>query len=226
MADSPLLLAAELLLIGLALAASLLVRPWRMVDWRAPGPSLGTPLLAALVVLPWLWSWPGLIDLPPGLRWSGAPLAVLLLGWPLAVPVLTVAGLSTMVTTGASLSQAAGITLSSGLLPATAVLVMGRGVRLAFGQHPVAYLIGRAFAVPMLALLACSTLASQLPGHVPAFVVGPQMQALATLLLALGEASWTSAIVALCVALRPQWLATWTDTRQPGHRRAVRAPKA
>ena len=226
MDDSPLLLIAQLLLIGMALAAALLVRPWRLIDWRAPGPSLATPLLAALVVLPWLWSWPGLIDLPVGLRWSCAPLAVLLLGWPLAVPVLTLAGVSTMVTTDATFTQAVALTFTSGLLPATGTLVLGHAVRRAFGQHPVAYLIGRAFAVPMLVLVACATLAAQLPGHVPAFVVGPEMQFVATVLLALGEASWTSAIVAMGVAFRPQWLATWSDARDLRAARPVRAPRA
>ena len=82
-------------LIAVALAMSLWLRPWRMLSRQAlekDGPSepspLVTPLLATLVILPWLWALPVLHAMPLQLQWSGACLAVLLLGWPLAVPVL------------------------------------------------------------------------------------------------------------------------------------------
>ena len=69
-----------LTVLGLALA----LRPWRLL---AGATRLG-PLLATLVILPWLWALPVLHAMPLQLQWSGACLAVLLLGWPLAVPVL------------------------------------------------------------------------------------------------------------------------------------------
>ena len=85
----------ETVLLLLAGAASLAVRPWRLLaPYGGQLPPLVTPFLACLTVLPWLWSWPGLAALPLPLHWSGAPLVVLLVGWPLAVPVITVAGLS------------------------------------------------------------------------------------------------------------------------------------
>ena len=199
--------AIEAILLVLAWAAVLLVRPWRLLrpyEGRVP---LATPFLACLTVLPWLWSWPGLAALPFPLHWSAAPLAVLLLGWPLAIPVLTVAGASTMMTAGASLAHALELTVWSGVLPATLTLLLGHGVRKAFGPHPVAYLLGRAFAVPMLALGSCA-LVGALTGHALAGTTG-ELQRVAIALLAIGEGSWTCALVTLLVASRPQWLATW-----------------
>src|SRR5690606_35576563 len=121
--------AAHLLLLALAWAAALLVRPWRLLQPRQGQVPLATPLLACLVVLPWLWAWPGLAALPVPLHWSGAPLVLLLVGWPLAVAVFTVAGLSTLFTTGATLDAALSLTVWSGLLPATLVLALGHVVR-------------------------------------------------------------------------------------------------
>ena len=195
--------ATALALIVPALAAALVVRPWRLLqDGR-----LASPLLALLTLLPWLWAYPGLAALHLPLRWSGAPLAVLLVGWPLAVPVLVFAGLTTMLTTGASLAQALAWTAWCGILPATAVLLLGYAVRRAFGLNPVAYLLGRAFFVPFVALLACG-LGAAVTAHAR---VSTDMEAVAALLLAMGEAAWTCAIASLLVAFRPQWLATWSD---------------
>jgi len=85
----------EACLIAVALVMSLWLRPWRMLSRQAlekDGPSepspLVTPLLATLVVLPWLWALPTLHRMPLQLQWSGACLVVLMLGWPLAIPAL------------------------------------------------------------------------------------------------------------------------------------------
>lgn len=215
-------LAVETILLALAWAAVLAVRPWRLLRPFNGQVPLATPLLASLVVVPWLWSWPGLTALSLPLHWSAAPLVVLMLGWPLAIPVLTFAGLSTMVTNGASLGEAMTLTVWSGVLPATLVLALGYGVRKAFGHHPVAYMVGRAFFVPMLALASCG-LAAALMSHELVGATGG-LQRVAVALLAMGEASWTCAIVSLMVAYRPQWLATWSDHAYLG--RAVRAKPA
>jgi uncharacterized membrane protein len=44
-------------------------------------------------------------------------------------------------------------------------------------------------------------------------LTGPtgELQLVAILLLAMGEASWSCAVASLLVAYRPQWLATWSD---------------
>lgn len=218
-------IALEAVLLALAWAASLAVRPWRLLA-RYDGqlPPLVTPFLACLTVLPWLWSFPGLAALPLPLHWSGAPLVVLLLGWPLAVPVITLAGLSTMVTGGATLGHALAVTTWSGLVPATLVLLLGYAVRRGFGSQPGAYMLGRAFLVPMVTLAGCGFTAAVFTHGLQ----GPtaDLQRVAVFLLAMGEASWTCAIVSLLVAYRPQWLATWSDTlylRRPARQR-VRAP--
>ena len=156
---------AEALLLALAWAAALLVHPWRLLRPHGGQVPLATPFLAALSIVPWLWAWPGLAALPLPLHWSGAPLVVLLVGWPLAIPILTLAGLSTMLTTGASLPHALSLIAWSGVLPATLMLVLGHAVRKAFGPNPVAYMLGRAFIVPMVALAGCNLAAAMLgPG--------------------------------------------------------------
>jgi uncharacterized membrane protein len=214
----------EILLLAVAWAATLTVRPWRQLR-RHDGhpPPLATPFLACVTILPWLWSFPGLAALPLPLHWSGAPLVALLVGWPLTIPVVTLAGLSTMLTTGATLGHAITLTVWSGVLPATLVLLLGHGVRKAFGANPVAYMVGRAFLVPMVTLAACGFSAALLGDGLN----GPtaQLQRIAIALLAMGEASWSCALVSLLVAYRPQWLATWSDPmylRRPARQR-VRA---
>ena len=213
--------ALHVLLLALAWAASLVVRPWRLLQPHHGQVPLATPLLACLALLPWLWAWPGVLALPVPLHWSGAPLVTLLLGWPLAVPVLTLAGLSTMLTADATLASALSLTVWSGLVPATLVLVLGHAVRRAFGANPVAYLLGRAFFVPMLVLAGCG-LATVLLGQ---GFAGPQgeLQRIAIALMAMGEASWSCAIVSLLVACRPQWLATWSDEMALGRPARARA---
>lgn len=213
--------AVEAALLVLAWAAVLAVRPWRQLRPHEGEVPLATPLLASLAVVPWLWSWPGLTALSLPLHWSAAPLVVLMLGWPLAIPVLTIAGLSTLVTTDASPLQALSLTVWSGVLPATLVLVLGYGVRKAFGHHPVAYMVGRAFFVPMIALGACGLAAALLSHGLVGSTGG--LQRVAVALLAMGEASWTCAIASLLVAYRPQWLATWSDAAYLGRPARVKS---
>lgn len=212
-------------LLALAWLATLAVGPWRLLRPHHGQVPLATPFLACLTLLPWLWAWPGLAALPVPLHWSGAPLAVLLVGWPLAIPLLTVAGLSTMVTTDASLTEAVSLTVWSGVLPATLVLALGHGVRRALGANPVAYMLGRAFLVPMLTLGSCG-LAASLLGHGLVSGTPGELQRIAIALLAMGEASWTCAVASLLVAWRPQWLATWSENLYLGRpaRARLRAP--
>ena len=203
-------IAAELALLALALAAALVVRPWRLLGSSELHPGLATPSLAALTIIPWLWAWPFSAALPVPLQWSGAALAVLVLGWPLAIPVLVIAGIGTVAIAGASWSVALSATLWSGVLPATVVLLFGHAVRRVWGTHPAVYLLGRAFAVPLVALFVCDLVAATGGGQSFASE-DRQMRVLAAFLLAMGEASWTCAIASILVACRPQWLATWSD---------------
>jgi uncharacterized membrane protein len=213
--------AAQLVLLASALAAAMVVRPWRLLHASESQSGLATPLLAMLTILPWLWAWPASAAMPVPLRWSGAALAVLMLGWPLAVPVLAFAGLSTILTAGLSWDEALSITVWSGVLPATAVLLFGQAVRTAFGTHPAVYLLGRAFAVPLVALFVC-TVGAAVAGQGFAAEDG-EMQVVAAFLLALGETTWTCGVASILVAWRPQWLATWSDTLYLGPRRPARS---
>jgi uncharacterized membrane protein len=208
---------AEMLLLAAALAASLVVRPWRMLRGADSGSGLATPLLAALTLLPWLWAWPSSAAMPIPIQWSGAALAVLMLGWPLAVPVLVAAGISTVFTTGASWPVALSTIVWSGLLPATIVLLLGYAMRRVFGTHPAVYLLGRAFAVPLLALFGCA-LAGAMTGGTFAGE-DREMQVVAAFLMAMAETTWTCAVASILVAWRPQWLATWSDALYLGPRR-------
>lgn len=205
-----------IVVLGLAWAAAVAVRPWRQLRPREGQVPLATPLLASLTVVPWLWAWPGLAALPLPLHWSAAPLLVLLLGWPLAIAVLTFAGLSTMLTVDATFAHALSLTVWTGVLPATSVLALGHAVRKALGPHPVAYMLGRAFLVPMVALGGCAMLAVGC-GH--AMSGAPRsLECVAIALMAMGEASWTCGVASLLIAWRPQWLATWSDTLYLGRR--------
>lgn len=192
----------EVPLVLLALAAALAAQPWRLLAPRrplasqAPKPSaLWTPLLATLVLLPWLWALPTLHRMPLQLQWSGACLVLLMLGWPLAVPVLCAVG---------ALAWA----LSPGL-GAEAALLWGAGLRRWLGPHVFVYLFGRGF----LGTVACGFTASMLAaaaGH-PLPGVHTELSTIARWLMAWGDAVVTGMLSAIFVAYRPQWLATWSD---------------
>lgn len=210
---------AQLILVVVALAMAFDLRPWRMLRGSGPGSALATPLLAALALLPWLWSFPSEVALPIALQWSGAPLLVLVLGWPLAIPVLACAGLVTVAATGASWPDAVSSILWLGALPATAVLLLGGAARRTLGAHPATYLLVRGFAVPLLALLACRMAQALAEGRFAAADDEPLL--VAVLLLSMSEAATTCALVSILVAVRPRWLATWSEALYLGGRQAA-----
>lgn len=195
----------EPLLAGLCLAAALWLRPWRMLR----NADLQTPLLATLAVLPLLWALPYWHAMPLQLHWSGACLVLLCLGWPLAVPVLSLVGAITWLITPITGGEALGLLVWQGLVPATLALGLGGLLRRLAPHHLFVYLLGRAFGVTVLALFAASLL-SDLAGHtLPG--VGTELAWVARWLMAWGDAITTGMIVSIFVAFRPQWLATWSD---------------
>lgn len=199
------MLAVQLAVVLLALALALALRPWRLLA----GGRLLTPLLASLVVLPWLWALPSLHAMPLQLQWSGACLVLLMLGWPLAVPVLCLVAVIATVIAGAGWVEAVAMAAWVGVLPATLGLAIGAAVRRVLGTHPFVYVLGRAFAGSVLSLFAASVLrqwsGEALPG------VGPNLSLVAHWLTAWGDAFVTGMLAAIFVAFRPQWLATWSD---------------
>lgn len=202
----------------IALAAALAARPWRMLASRPPlaherygTPSpLWTPLLAALVLLPWMWALPTLHAMPLQLQWSGACLVVLMLGWPLAIPVLMAVGISAgLLSPSLAWADALGAITWLGVVPATLALALGAALRRFTGTKPFVYVLGRAFLGTVVCVFLAGVL-SQWSGHaLPG--VGGELSLVARWLMAWGDGFVTGMLAAIFVAFKPEWLATWSD---------------
>lgn len=207
----------EACLIAVALAMSLWLRPWRMLSRQAlekDGPSepspLVTPLLATLVVLPWLWALPTLHRMPLQLQWSGACLVVLMLGWPLAIPALVaVGGIAAVLSPSLDWADAVGTIAWQGVVPATLALALGAVIRRLIGTQPFVYVLGRAFLGTAVCLFLANVL-GQWSGHSLPGVEG-DLSLVARWLMAWGDAFVTGMLTAIFVAFKPAWLATWSD---------------
>lgn len=196
----------ETLLALALLLPALWLRPWRLLGHRG----LHTPLLATLALLPLLWALPLWHAMPLQLQWSGACLVLLCLGWPLAVPVITLVGGLTWAITPATGAQALSLLLWQGLVPATLALALGAGLRRWLPRHPFIYILGRGFLGTALCIFAAK-LAAQAAGHTLPNI-GSELSWVALWLMAWGDAFTTGLLAAIFVAYRPQWLATWSDT--------------
>ena len=207
----------EACLIAVALAMSLWLRPWRMLSRQAlekDGPSepspLVTPLLATLVVLPWLWALPTLHRMPLQLQWSGACLVVLMLGWPLAIPALVaVGGIAAVLSPSLDWADAVGTIAWQGVVPATLALALGAVIRRLIGTQPFVYVLGRAFLGTAVCVFLANVL-GQWSGHSLPGVEG-DLSLVARWLMAWGDAFVTGMLTAIFVAFKPEWLATWSD---------------
>jgi uncharacterized membrane protein len=195
----------EVAVILACLCASLWLKPWRMLV----GTELLTPLLATLVLLPWLWALPSLHQMPLQLHWSGAPLVTLMLGWPLAVLALVAVGITTTLISATSVDTATALIVWQGLLPATFTLLLGAALRRWVTHHPFVYVLGRGFLGSVLCIFAASLLA-QWTGH-ELSNVSSGLSVIAFWLMAWGDAFVTGMMCAIFVAFKPQWLATWSD---------------
>lgn len=213
----------EALLTAIALSVALWLRPWRLLrsapalpgQQRTLSPLL-TPLLATLVLLPWMWALPTLHAMPLQLQWSGACMVVLMLGWPLAIPVLAVVGvIACLLSPAMGWPEALGAIAWQGVVPATLALILGALVRRFLGAHLFVYVLGRAFLGTVLCLFAAGAL-SQWSGHqLPG--VGDEFSLVARWLMAWGDAFVTGMLTVIFVAFKPQWLATWSDPLYLGH---------
>ncbi len=207
----------EVCLIAVALTMSLWLRPWRMLSREAlekDGPSepspLVTPLLATLVVLPWLWALPTLHRMPLQLQWSGACLVVLMLGWPLAIPALVaVGGIAAVLSPSLDWADAVGTIAWQGVVPASLALALGAVIRRLIGTQPFVYVLGRAFLGTAVCLFLANVL-GQWSGHSLPGVEG-DLSLVARWLMAWGDAFVTGMLTAIFVAFKPEWLATWSD---------------
>ena len=208
----------ELSLALTALILALLLRPWRQLLSRRPlvtqssgdASGLWTPLLATLVVLPWMWALPTLHQMPLQLQWGGACLVLLMLGWPLAVLTLLAVGVITwLLSPSLGVPATLALTVWHGLVPATLAMGWGALLRRFLGTKVFVYLFGRGFFGTVVCLFIAGLLAQaageQLPG------VQQELGKIARWLMAWGDAVVTGMLTAVFVAYRPQWLATWSD---------------
>ena len=195
----------ELSILMAALVISMATRPWRLLS----GGALLTPLLATLVVLPWLWALPRLHTMPLQLQFSGACAVTLMLGWPLAVPVLLAVTLVSGLLAPADFNTLLEQVVWQGLVPATLAMLVGALLRRWAGTHPFVFILARGFAGTVLCTFAASSLAL-MAGHELQHV-GQGLSLVARWLMAWGDGFMTGMMAAIFVALRPQWLATWSD---------------
>ncbi|MDO5692067.1 MAG: hypothetical protein Q4G70_06265 [Pseudomonadota bacterium] len=195
------------LLVFTALAVALSFKPWRLLG----NTGLISPLLAALVITPWLWALPWLHRMPIQLQLSGACLIGLALGWPLAVPVLCVVALITGLVAPVTWQQQADMALWLGIVPATLSFLLGMALRRWVWKHLFVYILGRAFLGTAVCMFATGALA-QWSGQTLSAHVEPDLAMVARWLIAWGDAFMTGMMAAIFVAFKPEWLATWSDS--------------
>jgi uncharacterized membrane protein len=197
----------SLAMVVVALAVALALRPWAALR----GSQLWHPWLACLVLLPWLWAAQRFMPAGVAVQISGACLMVLMLGWPLAVlSLVPIAALGTWLG-GIAWADALDHLAWNGIATATLALGLGLATRRWLPKHPFVFILGRGFLVTALAVViagALSALASPLPE-------GTELSSviLGHWLMAWGEAFATGMLVAIFVAFKPEWLATWSDAR-------------
>lgn len=197
----------DLALVDLAIATAAMttaiaLRPWRAID--ESGPSWSWVMLWTL--LPLLWSMDrqlGIAALPP---LSCAALMVLMTGWPLAVlacvPIALIAVLGGPLDAHEALHRAVWL----GIVPATVALAGGAVVRRWLPLHVGVYVLAGGFVGSGVAVWLAGTLGAALAASPAAADAG-----VARVLMALGEAAITGAVVTLLVAQRPEALATYSD---------------
>jgi uncharacterized membrane protein len=195
----------DLLLAAAAVGAALLAQPWRALAVQAPP----WPWIAWWLVIPALWGADRYVQAPVAQPLSGACLLLLMCGWPLAVVALVPAALATAWLAGLGAAEALHRYVWLGVLPATLALVLGAAVRRWLPRHLMVYILGRGFFVTALATSIAGALSAALHPRPAGLDAGDL--ALARWLAAWGEAWLTGLLVAIFVAFRPQWLATYAD---------------
>ena len=152
-----------------ALLAALAFRPWRLLA----NSGLVSPLLATLVIVPWLWALPWLHKMPIHLQLSGACMVTLALGWPLAVPALCVAGLIAGWLAPITWEQQLNLTVWLGIVPATLSFGIGMALRRWLPHNLFVYILGRAFLGTVACMFMTGALA-QWTGQTLAMEVPPE----------------------------------------------------
>ena len=195
----------DVLLGGAALAAALALKPWRAHGGTAPP----WPALAWCALMPLLWSADRLSAIPVLQPLAGSCLLMLMLGWPLAVLMLVPVAAATLLLGGLGPLEALDRAVWLGVMPATLAMAIGAGLRRWLPNHLFIYILGRGFFATALAVAAAGALASTLQTLPEG--LSQQDLLLARWLFAWGDAFITGMLVAIFVAFRPHWLATYAD---------------
>jgi uncharacterized membrane protein len=195
----------DLLLATAALAVALALKPWRAVAGSAPP----WPALAWWALMPLLWSADRLSAIPVLQPLAGSCLLMLMLGWPLAVLMLVPVAAMTWLLGGLAPAEALDRFVWLGVVPVTLAMLIGAALRRWLPHHLFIYILGRGFFATALAVAAAGAVASLLQ-TAPVGLSGGDLL-LARWLFAWGDAFITGMLVAIFVAFRPQWLATYAD---------------
>ena len=205
--DSIAAMGLSLAVVVVALAVALALRPWRQLR----GAPIWHPWLACLVLLPWLWAAQRVMPGGVAVQLSGACLMVLMIGWPLTVlSLVPIAALGAWLG-GIAWPMALDQLAWNGMVAATLALAIGLATRRWLPQHPFVFILGRGFIATALAMVLAGTLAALVHPEPEATDLGSLL--LGHWLMAWGEAFSTGMLVAIFVAFRPQWLASWSDER-------------
>lgn len=202
----------DALLALVALAVALALRPWRALPRAGPP----WPWLAWGAAMPLMWTADRLSAAPLAPPLSGSCLLMLMAGWPLAVLGLAPVALLAAWLGDLTAAQALQRLVWLGIVPATFALALGAATRRWLPHHLFVYILGRGFFATALAGMAAAGIAVGLAlatGAAPTAAERPDAfdLMLARGLVAWGDAFLTGMLVAIFVALRPQWLATYAD---------------
>ena len=189
----------------LALGIALFLRPWRMLRRT----ELLTPLLASLVIVPWVWAMPRPHTMPLQLTLTFSGIILLTLGWPLAIPVFCLIAIISGLLAPAPVAQLMADAFWLGVLPATFAMLLGALVRRYLGPNIFVYTLGRGFFTTVASVFAAALLSEWAGYHLPN--IDPSLTTIAHWLIAWGDGFMTGLLSAIFVAFRPQWLATWSD---------------
>lgn len=194
--------------INLLLAATAVALAWALRPWRAVH-TLPLPALLWALMLPLFWSVDLLSSQPVLQPLAGSCLLLLMLGWPLAVLVLLPVAGAVVVLADATLAEGLHRFVWLGLVPITLALGLGAALRRWLPNHLFVYILGRGFFATGVAVAGAGALSVALHG-VPTGLADEDVL-LARVLAASGDAFITGMLVAIFVAFRPHWLATYAD---------------
>jgi uncharacterized membrane protein len=194
--------------LNLLLAATAVAVAWSLRPWRAVR-VMPWPALVWWLLLPVFWSVDLLSAQPVMQPLAGSCLLMLMLGWPMAVLLLLPVAAGVLLLADATLAEALHRLVWLGLVPISLALGLGWALRRWLPHHLFVYILGRGFFATALAVSGAGALSVALHG-VPGGLA-PEDVLLARWLAATGDAFITGMLVAIFVAFRPDWLATYTD---------------